>query len=308
MFSSLDGVTWSGPALIGVGMADLDAAVLTADGAAVDLLSSDTGTNRFQRAPLGGPPATFALNLATNPDGTETDYDYPGDMIRLRSGRTMALLGSPADGFVYRVLAGADPFADASWQPWPAARVTKEWEEPRATGGPRGAFVMYGVHILDQVWTARRRRSCASSTAGAGAARAGCSTRSPRTRATRRSPRTARAACTRRSSATRTAGAGSCIAYARSSRKRWFTRAVSVHQTLKDAEKPGRVRLAVDDTGRGVVTWSTTVHARRGARAVVEAGPPRHPPAQARQPRLPAVPALTGRRRGSAATAAAAAR
>ena len=186
VFSSLDGVTWSGPALIGVGMADLDAAVLTADGAAVDLLSSDTGTNRFQRAPLGGPPATFALNLATNPDGTETDYDYPGDMIRLRSGRTMALLGSPADGFVYRVLAGADPFADAAWQPWPAARVTKEWEEPRATGGPRGAFVMYGVHILDQVWTARPRRSCASSTAGAGAARAGCSTRSARTRAMRR--------------------------------------------------------------------------------------------------------------------------
>ena len=178
-------------------------------------------------------------------------------MIRLRSGRTMALLGSPADGFVYRVLAGADPFADASWQPWPAARVTKEWEEPRATGGPRGAFVMYGVHILDQVYGAapqvvrkfNGRRwgrprglfyEVTANTSDAALAQDGKGR--------------LHAAIVGYSDS----GERLCIAYARSSRKRWFTRAVSVHQTLKDAEKPGRVRLAVDDTGRGVVTWSTT--------------------------------------------------
>ena len=112
--------------------------MLTADGAAVDLLSSDTGTNRFQRAPLGGPPATFTLNLSTNPDGTESDYVYPGDMVRLRSGRTMALLGSPADGFVYRVLSGADPFADASWQPWPATRVSRNGRSRARPAGRAG--------------------------------------------------------------------------------------------------------------------------------------------------------------------------
>ncbi len=186
-------------------------------------------------------------------------------MIRLRSGRTMALLGSPADGFVYRVLAGADPFADASWQPWPAARVTKEWEEPRATGGPRGAFVMYGVHILDQVYGAAPQVVRKFNGRRWGRPRGLFYEVTREHESTRRSPRTARAACTRRSSATRTAGDRSCIAYARSSRKRWFTRAVSVHQTLKDAEKPGRVRLAVDDTGRGVVAWSTTATPPRRA-------------------------------------------
>ena len=53
-------------------------------------------------------------------------------------------------------------------------------------------------------------------------------------------------------------GRRSCIAFARTSRRRWFSRAVSVFQTLKEAEKPGRVRLAVGDRGGGVVTWSTS--------------------------------------------------
>ena len=37
-----------------------DAAVLTADGQAVDLLAADTGENLFQRAPVGGPPTAAA--------------------------------------------------------------------------------------------------------------------------------------------------------------------------------------------------------------------------------------------------------
>ena len=35
----------------------------------------------------------------------------------MRSGATLALLGSPADGFAYRMLTGADPFADAVVEP-----------------------------------------------------------------------------------------------------------------------------------------------------------------------------------------------
>ena len=53
-------------------------------------------------------------------------------------------------------------------------------------------------------------------------------------------------------------GKRSCIAYARTSKHRWFSRAVSLHQTIKDAMAPGRVRLAVDRKGRGIVAWSTT--------------------------------------------------
>ena len=258
VFSSLDGVTWSGPALIGVGMADLDAAVLTADGAAVDLLSSDTGTNRFQRAPLAGPPATFALNLATNPDGTETDYDYPGDMIRLRSGRTMALLGSPADGFVYRVLAGADPFADAV-----VAAVAGRTGDQGVGGAARDGRTARRVR---DVRRAHPRPGLDSAAPQVVRKFNGRRWGRPRGLFYEVSANTSDAALAQDGKGRLHAaivgyadsGRRACIAYARSSRKRWFTRAVSVHQTLKDAEKPGRVRLAVDDTGRGVVAWSTT--------------------------------------------------
>jgi hypothetical protein len=260
VFTSLDGVNWSGPVPIGLGIADLDAAVLTADGQAVDLLAADdTNTNRFQRAPLAGPPATLVLNLATAPDGTTTDYIYPGDMVRLRSGRTLAFLGSPADGFVYRILTGADPFADAAWQPWPGKRVSKESDDPRPAAGPRGAFVMYEGHILDQVYGAAPevvRRLYGGNRWGR-----------PRGLFYEVTANTTSADLAQDAKGRLYAvvlgysdsGRRSCIAYARSaSRKRWFSHAVSVHQTLKDAEKPGRLRLAVAPTGGGVVAWSTT--------------------------------------------------
>ena len=59
--------------------------------------------------------------------------------MRLRGGRTLALLGSPADGFAYRMLTGADPFADAVLAAVAGRVVTREWEEPRGAAGPRGA-------------------------------------------------------------------------------------------------------------------------------------------------------------------------
>jgi hypothetical protein len=98
-FTSPDGITWTGPTLIGVGLGKFEAAVLTADGNAVDLLEDDTGSNAFQRAPLAGPPAAATVNLALKPDGTVSDFDYPGDLVRTKNGRTLAFLGSPADGF-----------------------------------------------------------------------------------------------------------------------------------------------------------------------------------------------------------------
>jgi len=257
-FTSLDGVTWSGPAPIGLGLGEeLDAAVLTADGQSVDLLQDETSSNLFQRAPLAGPPSAAVVDLASTPAGTSTDYTHPGELVRLRDGRTLALLGSGADGFAYRILTGADAFADASWQPWPARIVTREWEEPRGAAGPRGAYVMYGVHLLDQI-----RGAPPQVVRRLGRTRWG----RPRGLFYEVDANTDRAALAQDGKGRLHAaivgdansGRRSCVTYARTSKRRWFTHAVSLHQTLKDADEPGRVRLAVNDKGRGVVAWATS--------------------------------------------------
>ena len=69
-------------------------------------------------------------------------------------------------------------------------------------------------------------------------------------------------------------GRRECIVYARTSKRRWFTHAVSLYQTLKDADQPGRIRLAVDGKGRGVVAWATdgTPSVARAAAAQGRAG------------------------------------
>jgi hypothetical protein len=256
-FTSADGVAWSGPTRIGLGMSAVDAAVLTGDGLAVDLLQAESDGNRFQRAPLAGPPSAAVLNLSATPAGTTSDFTSEGDMVRLRSGRTMAFLGGIGDGFAYRILTGADPFADASWQPWPAARVTREMDEPRAASGPRGTYVMYRVHLLDQVYGAapqvvRRFR--------------GTRWGRPRGLFNEVEANTSDAALAQdgrgRLHAAFVGHVGgtdrTCVTYALKRKRRWFTRAVSLHQTVRDAEDPGRVRLAVDAKGRGVVAWATS--------------------------------------------------
>ncbi len=257
-FTSAGGASWSAPAPVGLGLAAIDAAVLTADGQAVDLLQAGSDGNLFQRAPLAGPPAAAVLNLSTTPAGTTTAFNYPGDMVRTARGRTLAFLGSPADGFAFRRLGAGDPFADAAWKPWPAARVSRESEAPRAAAGPRGAYVMYGQHILDQVYggapqVVRRLR------------RDGRFGR-PRGlfyEVTANTDRTALAQDGRgrlHAAVVGYADSGkrACIAYARKPKRRWFTRAVSLHQTIRDGEQPGRVRLAVGPGGGGIVSWSTS--------------------------------------------------
>ena len=123
---------------------------------------------------------------------------------------------------------------------------------------------MYGVHILDQVYGAapqvvRRLRGTPLRPAARPLLRGH---REHRQRP--RSRRTAAVDCTPRSSATRTA-AGAPASPTRARRKRrWFTRAVSLHQTLKDAEEPGRVRLAVDRATRRR-GWRPAARRRRPA-------------------------------------------
>ena len=159
-FTSADGATWSPPAPIGLGLGEIDAAVLTADGQAVDLLEARDDGNLFQRAPLAGPPAAAVLDLSSTPAGARTGFNFPGDMVRTAGGATLAFLGSPADGFAYRMLRAGDPLADASWRPWPARRVTREWDEPRAAAGP-------ARRVRDV-----RQRTSSTRSAGGAAARA----------------------------------------------------------------------------------------------------------------------------------------
>jgi len=256
-FTSADGASWSAPAPIGLGLSDLDAAVLTADGQAVDLLRADSDGNLFQRAPLGGPPAAAVLNLSTTPAGTTTEYDDPGDMVRLRDGRTLALLGGTGEGFSFRILGAGDPFADGSWQPWPAQRVSQESDEPRGAAGRRGAYVMYGQHILDQVYgsppqVVRRLKKNRWGRPRGLFYEVDANTDS--TALAQDGKGRLHAAIVGNADS----GRRSCIAYARATKRRWFSRAVSVHQTLREAEQPGRIRLAVGRKGPGLVAWSTS--------------------------------------------------
>ena len=255
-FTSADGATWSPPAPIGLGLGAIDAAVLTADGQAVDLLEAGGDGNLFQRAPLAGPPAAAVLDLSSTPAGASTRFNFPGDMVRTAGGGTLAFLGSPADGFAFRMLRAGDPLADASWRPWPARRVTREWDEPRAAAGPRGAYVMYGSGILDQVGGAapqlvrKLRKGRFGRPRGLFYEVAGVTSDAALAQDARGRLHAAMVGDAN-------PGDRTCIAYARTSGRRWFTRAVSLHQTVTAAAEPGRLRLAVAPSGRGVVAWAT---------------------------------------------------
>ena len=177
-------------------------------------------------------------------------------MVRTARGRTLAFLGSPADGFAFRMLGAGDPLADASWRPWPARRVTREWEEPRAAAGPGGAYVMYGSGILDQVGGAapqfvrKLRKGRFGRPRGLFYEVAGVTSDAALAQDAKGRLHAAMVGYAN-------PGDRTCIAFARTSRRRWFTRAVSLHQTVAAADEPGRLRLAVAPSGRGVVAWAT---------------------------------------------------
>ncbi len=257
-FTSADGVAWAGPTRIAVGIGEgIEDVLLTADGLAVDVLDEDTRENDFVRAPLAGPPPATILDLQ---QGSPFDFSGPSDLVRMRNGRTLALLASNADGATYRLLTGADALADASWTPHRV--LTPDEQAVVGAAGPRGAWAMYGRHLLDQIRGAppqviRRFRG----------------TRWGRPRGlfyevNANFPDHALAQDARgrlHAVIVGTAGGGDreCIAYARKRKGRWFSRAVSVHVALRGADFPSAPALAVDDRGRGAVAWSTASGAAR---------------------------------------------
>jgi hypothetical protein len=257
-FTSADGVTWAGPTLIAIGIGEgIEDVLLTADDQAVDVLDEDTSENDFVRAPLGGPPPPTIVDLQV---GSPAGFSGPGDLLRLRDGRTLALLGSTSEGSTYRLLTGPEPLADASWTPH--RRLTAEDEEPVGAAGPRGAFAMYGRHLLDQIRGAppqvvRRFRG----------------TRWGRPRGVfyevdanypaHALEQDGRGQLHAVIVGDADSGRRACIAYARTRKGRWFSRAVSVHQALREADHPRAPALAVDARGRGAVAWATPGGAAR---------------------------------------------
>ena len=149
-------------------------------------------------------PRRVVLNLDNRPDGTTGGFDYPGDLVRLRNGRTLALLGSPADGFGYRVLKGADPFADAVLASVPRPARHPALERAARRGRPARRVRDVRRHVLDQAYGAAPQVIRRLRARGWGRPRGLFYEVAANTSTRRRSPRTAAAACTRRWSATRT--------------------------------------------------------------------------------------------------------
>jgi hypothetical protein len=257
-FTSADGVAWSGPVQIAIGLGEgIEDVLLTADGAAVDVIDEDTSENDFVRAPLTGPPPATILDLNVG-----SPYSFPGesDLVRMRNGSTLALLASNADGATYRLLTGPDALADASWTPHRV--LTPDEQEIVGAAGPRGAWAMYGRHLLDQIDGAapqviRRFRG----------------TRWGRPRGLfyevdANFPDHALAQDGRGQLhaiivGSANSGKRECIAYTRTRKGRWFSKAVSVHVALRSADFPGVPSLAIDDRGRGAVAWATASGAAR---------------------------------------------
>jgi hypothetical protein len=257
-FTSLDGVSWAGPTRIAVGLGEgIEDVLLTADGLSVDVLDEDTTENAFVRAPLSGPPPATIVDLDL---GSPFDFPGPSDLVRLKDGRTLALLASNADGATYRLLTGPDPLADASWTPHRV--LTPDEHEVVGAAGKRGAWAMYGRNLLDQVRGAppqviRRFRG----------------TRWGRPRGLlyevnanfpdHALAQDARGRLHAVIVGTADSGKRECIAYARTRKGRWFSKAVSLHVALRGADFPSAPALAVDDRGRGAVAWATAAGAAR---------------------------------------------
>jgi hypothetical protein len=130
-----NGASWSAPSIVGRGIFDLDNAVLTPDGQAVDTVDDSAAPLAWQQVPLTGGTETRVITL-----GTAGGYSDDADLL-FRGGRPM-LLAHATKASRFRVLRpGADPYADASWTPWSAAPGLRGISSDAAQG-PRGILAL----------------------------------------------------------------------------------------------------------------------------------------------------------------------
>ncbi len=140
------GTTFSAPAVVGTGQFEVVAAALSPDGASVDTMARVPALT-WQRVPVSGAAETRMVDLRTEPGGKDTSFGFPR-IVFLPDGRSMVVANSPAAGTRYRILrAGADPYVNASWSAWGAARPIPGIEAVPASG-PNGVWALAHEAIL----------------------------------------------------------------------------------------------------------------------------------------------------------------
>lgn len=141
IISTDGGTTFAPPVKIGQGVSQFDDMRLSPGGATVDGIVGGTGHNTFQRGPLAGPAGPGSINLDLNPDGSDSQNWYYGQIAYLADGRPMVVMGD-LHNLVYRVYGGAgDLYAQSSWTPIAAAEANAESDA--LAYGPSGVWMAY---------------------------------------------------------------------------------------------------------------------------------------------------------------------
>jgi hypothetical protein len=141
MASGDGGTTWTTPANIGVGLADIDDAALSPDGGFVDTVTSlVTGEVLFQRVSLAGGVEQRVVSL-----GVKKDL-RPPRVAHLPDGRPVVIAHYATDRIGARVAAtGADPDVQASWGLAQAWRSLAHVDASDADVGPTGTWLLATV-------------------------------------------------------------------------------------------------------------------------------------------------------------------
>jgi hypothetical protein len=141
MRDSIDGgATWQGPFAIGTGVTHIDGSALSNDGASLWTVTDETGPVWFQQDALNGLESR-RLDLNAQPDGTDHGVTGGAGIVQLPSGKVLAVIDTDDDTRWRTFTPGADPFAQASWTPFPAKRATRD-TRPQLATGKRGTYMV----------------------------------------------------------------------------------------------------------------------------------------------------------------------
>jgi hypothetical protein len=177
LWGSLDGgATWGGPIPVGGGLRNIDAAALTPDGTAIDLVEGIVSHDGFQRVPVSGAPESRLVPLLAEPTGAPTIFYYSLNIAELPGGRPMLIADDHHRRTRYRIFAGGDLYANAAWSPWSAARALHSGDPSLGDGALGPAIVTQGGVATPRIYAQRwlgtrfsRRRAIGRLTLNGGA-------------------------------------------------------------------------------------------------------------------------------------------
>lgn len=140
IISTTGGTTWQPPVDIGSQFVTETGVTLTPDGTAVDRMAGGTGLTVLQRDLLTGPQESREINFDLRPDMTTGQYWYDGQLGYLPGGGMLEVMGDLTN-LAYRVYAGGDLYAQASWAPNPPT-VIGPGDNASLVSGPTGVFLL----------------------------------------------------------------------------------------------------------------------------------------------------------------------